>query len=344
MDTDKMIKEFALHPQDIQRVFYDEKLEMLLEQQKQDLNIKEMSVTCDAETIVIFFPEATIKKIGYYYDDLLVKLKNVDFHVGGHVKNKIVEIKKNNHWSPLYVDKIPNLIEYIKEVDRLMPEWEREFTDLIGTLGNKIIERQRNWVLKGRYSVDRILEYRIESFFMECRENTETGTTLNKILEDANISFENFSVIAKDNCVVIRVSDNCIKKIYYKEIGVERLKQLDKMFPFWNDELNGWKIENKKLEMSKEVGDLGVTALVKKKMKSLGCEYHIKRNFKSMSLYIKIERTCVLKLFLPYNSIGTIRKRLDSIDNVINSERKYDMFRMSCWVNRIKWEREKLEI
>ena len=346
MEIEKRIKEFALYPQDIQRAFYDEKLEMLLAQhnQKQTPDIKEMLTSCNVETIESFFPDATIKKIGHYYDDLLVKLKNVDFHVSAHIKNKIVEIKKNIHWSPLYVDKIPNFIEYIKEVDRLMPEWEKEFADLRDTLGDKIKERQRNWVLKGKCSVARILEYRIESFLLENRENTGTGASLNKTLEEANISFENFSVIAKDNCIIIRVSDNCMKKFYYKEIGVEQLKQLDKMLPVWNDELDGWSIENKKLEMSKEVGDLGVTALVKKKMKSLGCEYHIKRNFKSMSLYIKIDRTCVLKLFLPYDSIDKIRNRLDSIDNVINGGKKYDMFRMSYWVESINWTREKMEI
>ncbi|MBQ1652726.1 MAG: hypothetical protein II060_02970, partial [Bacteroidales bacterium] len=66
MEIEKRIKEFALYPQDIQRAFYDEKLEMLLAQhnQKQTPDIKEMLTSCNVETIESFFPDATIKKIG----------------------------------------------------------------------------------------------------------------------------------------------------------------------------------------------------------------------------------------------------------------------------------------
>ena len=191
--------------------------------------------------------------------------------------------------------------------------------------------------------MDSILASRIELFFMECRDNTEAGTTLNKALSEANISFANFSVIANGDYVIIYVSDKCRKRFCNKDIGIERLKQLDKMLPIWMNELDPWNIEYKKLEKSKEVGVLSVTALVKEKMKSLGCEYYIKRNFKSMSLYIKIDQECMTKLFLPYNSFGLISKRLDSIDLTHKDKRMYNAFKMKLMEKQLKWTREKQE-
>ena len=333
-----MIKEFALFSQNIQRAFYDEKLEMLLVQQRQDTSIKEMQESCSIETIEKFFPDATIKPIKYHGH--LVKLNNADFYIDGHIKSRIVEIKKNIHWSPLRVNTVPNFIEYIKEVDRRMPEWEIEFADLIATLVHDIRDRERNLVLKGKCSVDSILASRIELFFLECRENTEAGSTLSKALSEVNISFENFSVIANGDYVIIYVSDKCRKRFCNKDIGIERLKQLDKMLPVWQNELGQWNIEYKKLEKSKDVGDLSVTALVKEKMKSLGCEYYIKRNFKSMSLYIKIDRECMTKLLLPYKSLVLIRKRLDSIDLTHKDKGMYNAFKMKLMEKQLKWTRE----
>lgn len=339
MDMEKRIKEFALYPQMIQRAFYDEKLELLLEQQRQDPNITEMQDCCSKETLEKFFPEATIKPIRFF--SLLMKLKNADFYIG--LGGREIIIKRNDYWSPLRVNTIPNLIEYIKEVDRRMPEWEKEFADQIAALGNDIRDRQRNWVLKGKRSVDSILEYRIEMFLMECRDNSETGTALNKTLSEANLSFENFLVRAKDDYISIRVSKSCRKDFRNKEIGIERLKQLDKMIPIWQSELDPWTVEYKRLEKTKDVGDLSVTALIKKKMKSLGCEYYIKRNFKSMSLYIKIDQECMTKLFLPYNSFGIISKRLDSIDLTHKDKRTYNAFKMKLMEKQLKWTREKQE-
>lgn len=339
MDIAERIKEFALYPQMIQRAFYDEKLEMLLEQQRQDPNITEMQDCCSKETLEKFFPEATIKPIRFF--KLLIKLQNADFYID--ISGRDIVIKRNDYWSPLRVNTIPNLIEYINEVDRRMPEWEKEFADQIAALGNDIRDKQRNWVLKGKRSVDSILEYRIEMFLMECRDNSETGTALNKTLSEANLSFENFSVIAKDDYVSIRVSKTCRKDFHNKEIGIERLKQLDKMIPIWQGELDPWNVEYKRLEKTKDVGDLSVTALIKKKMKSLGCEYYIKRNFKSMSLYIKIDQECMTKLFLPYNSFGLIRKRLDSIDLTHKDKGTYNAFKMKLMEKQLKWTREKPE-
>ena len=339
MDMEKSIKEFALYPQMIQRAFYDEKLEMLLEQQRQHTTITEMQDCCSKETLEKFFPEATIKPIRFF--SLLMKLKNADFYIG--LGGRDIVIKRNDYWSPLRVNTIPNLIEYIKEVDRMMPEWEKEFADQIAALGNDIRDRQRNWVLKGKRSVDSILEYRIELFLMECRDNSETGTTLNKALSEADLSFRNFSVIAKDDYISIRVSKSCRKDFHNKEIGIERLKQLDKMIPIWQGELDPWNVEYKRQEKTKDVGDLSVTALIKKKMKSLGCEYYIKRNFKSMSLYIKVDQQCMRKFFLPYNDIRLIRKRLDSIDLSHKDKRTYNAFRMKLMEKQLKWTKEKQE-
>lgn len=115
---------------------------------------------------------------------------------------------------------------------------------------------------------------------------------------------------------------------------------MDKLIPIWIAELEPLNLEYKKLEKSKEISELSVNALVMRKMKSLGCEYCIKRNFKSMLLYIKVGWSDMTKLFLPYNSIGLIKKRLDSIDDTLNGKRMYNVYRMNYKEERMNWQCE----
>lgn len=187
MDIENRIKEIAVSPRNIHKEFYDEKVKTLLAQQKQDPNIKEMQVNSITvfETIKEHFPEATITP--FKYSERLIKLKNADFLVQGSRKYRFIALKKGDYWSSLYIYiyTIPNLIEYMKGIDRLMPEWEREFANLIATHSNDIMDKQRSWVLKGKRSVVSILEHRIELFLLECRP-TPNKTT--------NMSFENFDI------------------------------------------------------------------------------------------------------------------------------------------------------
>lgn len=334
MDIEKRIKEFAVSARDFHREFYDEKVKMLLAQQKQDPNIKEMQVNCitTIETIAEHFPEATITP--FKYSERLIKLKNADFLIDGSAKNRVIALKKNDYnWSAvrIFISTIPNLIEYMMEIDRLMPEWEKEFANMIAAYGNDIMDKQRNWVLKGKRTVDNILEYRIELFLLECRP-TPNSTT--------NMSFENFHIKIQYGQILIVVPNHCTVDFYNNGIDIEHFRQLDKLIPIWIDELAELNLEYKKLEKSKEVGELSVTALVKKKMKALGCEYCIKRNFKSMLLYIKVGWSDMTKLFLPYNSIGLIKKRLDSIDDTLNGKRMYNVYRMNYKEERMNWQCE----
>ena len=334
MDIENRIKEIAVSPRNIHKEFYDEKIKMLLAQQKLDPNIKEMQVNCITaiETIAEHFPDATITTLSSY--EHLVKLKNADFLIQGSRKYKYIYLKKINSWhsAQIHISTIPNLIEYMKEIDRLMPEWEKEFANLIAAHGNDIMDKQRNWVLKGKRSVDNILEYRIELFLLECRP-TPNRTT--------NMSFENFHIKIQYAQILIVVPNHCTVAFCNNGIDIEHFQQLDKLIPIWIDELYELNLEYKKLEKSKEVGELSVTALVKKKMKALGCEYYIKRNFKSMSLYIKVDQQCMRKFFLPYNDIGLIRRRLDSIEDTFKGKIiYYNAFRMKLMEQRLKWTRE----
>lgn len=345
MDIENRIKEIAVSPRNIHKEFYDEKVKTLLAQQKQDPNIKELQLNSITviETIKEHFPEATITERPYSYYRLLIKLKNADFLIQGLRAYKIIELKKNNYlpfvpeyiFTSAHISTIPNFIEYMKEIDRLMPEWEKEFANMIAAHDNVIIDKQRNWVLKGKRSVDNILEYRIELFLLECRPTpNQTG----------NMSFENFHIKIYYTQILIVVPNHCTVAFPNNGIDIEHFRQLDKLIPIWIDELYELNLEYKKLEKSKEVGELSVTALVKKKMKALGCEYYIKRNFKSMSLYIKVDQQCMRKFFLPYNDIGLIRRRLDSIDDTFKGKIiYYNAFRMKLMEQRLKWTREIVE-
>lgn len=176
---------------------------------------------------------------------------------------------------------------------------------------------------------------------------------LNKTLEKSNISFKNFTVYANGNYVSISIPNYCWKYcIYrgkdlqirytygYKEIKIEHLEQIDRMLPIWTEELSQWDREYEKQRKVTNLITSSATALIKQKMKSLGCEYFIMENDKSYLLYIKLKKTRMLKLSLPHKSIGVIMKRLEMIDETIKAINNiHNSFRITNETKDIKWEK-----
>ena len=76
-------------------------------------------------------------------------------------------------------------------------------------------------------------------------------------------------------------------------------------------------------------------------MKQLGCEYNITPNNQSITLYIKLEKTRMLKLSLPYRSIEIVNKRLDMLAEAVKAVNNIDnAFRITNEQKHIRWERE----
>ena len=317
MDIKKRIREIVYSPDILREDFYSDKVRMVLFQKKnwkKEL-VKDKEVL---ETIRKHFPEADIKSTGINVN--LIKLKNADFYIKTYGNRKTIDVKINIWSCSYYVSDIPNLIEYMKEIDRQMPEWEKEYANLISQNENEIKKVQRNSLFKGECNIDSILKCRIDLLLKDCRDNTQTGSMLKKNIEETNTSFKNIKMTIENDTVFIKAlaanlywsSYNC------KEIKLEQLVQIDNMIPIWIEELKNWKLESEKHKKTTEIVKLSITTLITQKMTALGCEYKIKEFSNSISLYIKCKNNTSLKLSLPYDiSVKAIKKRLGQIDEIL---------------------------
>lgn len=328
MDIKDFVNYIVFLPERAWEAFYKEKTSMLLDWQKKS-SLAKMDVKTEnlIDTIKKFFPEATIYSKG---SRDYIKIKNVDFVIR---EPKTIGTKGSYGF---YIGYIPNLVEYMKEVDRLMPEWEKEFAELLEQYEDEIKELERKSFIEG-CSIANILENRIKLKLLNCRENTDATQLQGNALSEANLSLKNISV----RPYVIKL--NAINDYWvwhrYEEIEVWRLEQIDKMIPIWIEECKQWEYEYEKQKKAQEIKSMSVSALIKQKMKQLGCEYYISTNQKTTSLYIRLEKSRMLKLSLPDLAISTISRRIEMIEDAVKAINNiHNAFRITNEEKSIEWE------
>ena len=139
MDIKEAIKNIVSRPFEIETAFYSKKIRSILSMHFQDKNLKRLKVTNKnvIDTIKSHIPEAIVSDFGYYY--CLIKLENVDFLINKSGRKKYIRVKGKIDY---YIDSIPNLLEYMQDINRLMPEWEKEFSELLVQYANEIKEME----------------------------------------------------------------------------------------------------------------------------------------------------------------------------------------------------------
>jgi len=337
MDIKESIKYIVSKPTEIHSLFYQEKVRSIFSRQIHDENLKRMEIDNKDvfDTIKNHFPEAIFLKsllIDYRCCGYLIKLKNVDFiiNIYGRQKYKYIETKCRYGY---YTYNIPNLIEYMREIDRLMPEWEKEFAQLLVQYENEIKKVEHKSVLDGT-EIRQILENRIKLRLMECRKN-------NTLLEIKK-SFENIHVRTNGWCNALYINTMDQFEVWFQstEFNVELLEQIDKIMPAWIEELHQWNREYEKLEKEKCLSKISITELIKQKMKQFGYEYSIVTNKQSISLYVRLEKARMFKLSLPYRSMEIVRKRLDMIAEAVKAINNiHNAFRITNDEKSIDWKK-----
>ncbi|MBR5982271.1 MAG: hypothetical protein IK025_00915 [Bacteroidales bacterium] len=339
MDIKEAIKNIVSRPFEIETVFYEIKIHSILSVHLRDKNLKQLKVTNKnvIDTIKSHIPEAIVSDFGYYY--CLIKLENIDFLISKSGRKKYIRVKGKIDY---YINSIPNLVEYMQDINRLMPEWEKEFAEMLVQYANEIKKMERKSVLEGT-EIRYILSNRIRLHLGGCRENVEGASILRKALSETGKSFENISVqsVGEWFKIIINAMDSAETYFQNVEINSEQLEKIDKMIPAWIEELSQWNYEYEKEKKAKDLSKLSLNTLIKQKMKSLGCEYYIRENNKTMTLFIKLEKTRMLKLSLPYKSMGVIGERLDMIEDTIKAINNiHNAFRIINEERGINWERE----
>ena len=337
MDIKEAIKNIVSRPFEIETAFYRKKIRSILSMHFQDKNLKRLKVTNKnvIDTIKSHIPEAIVSDFGYYY--CLIKLENVDFLINKSGRKKYIRVKRKIDY---YIDSIPNLVEYMQDINRLMPEWEKEFSELLVQYANEIKEMERKSVLEGT-EIRYILSNRIRLHLGDHRENEDGASILRKALSETGKSFENISVRSTNLWfnIIINAMDSAETYFQDVEINIEQLEKIDKMIPAWIEELSQWNYEYEKLKKAKDLSKLSINVLIKQKMTSLGCEYYIRENYKTITLFIKLEKTRMLKLSLPYKSMEVIGERLDMIEDTIKAINNiHNYFQISNEDKSIEWE------
>lgn len=366
MDIENLINCIAHDADGIYRYFYQQKVAKIISQQTRDSELPRMKIKRSLllDTIKSRFPEAAIKELNEWKD--LIKLDNVDFKIHNFCKKIRISIKGHEDFyfygaadrvGEVFVDSVPNLIEYMKEIDSLMPEWEKEYANLISQHDSKISDALRVSLFSGECKLCDILKCRMELALAECRTDIGAGLKLRKILAESNASFEHIMVstqntpyriknfgrnYSKDDMITIAVLaiDNCAMNFYDTEITIEKLAHIDRMMPIWIEECKQWEYENEKQKKAQEIKSMSVSALIKQKMKQLGCEYYISTNQKTTSLYIRLEKSRMLKLSLPDLAISTISRRIEMIEDAVKAINNiHNAFRITNEGKNIDWKK-----
>ena len=335
MDIEKHIKFITNFPNEIWRNFYRSKKSSVLN----NSYMPRMRVGgCDLiNTIKQAFPEASIKEIGE--NTTLIKLKNADFTIGTFGMQKYIYTK--NVAPVIWIEEIHNLIEFMKEIDRQMPNWEADFADYMSQHEKEIETILQKSLSNGYSNTSDILKCRIQLMLLECRENTDTGVILQKTLENKQVSFRNIVIKPEKDLVFISIPEiqNCSESFRNKEINVVLLQKIDALVPQWIEEQMWWGLELEKQKKVIELSQLSIKTLIRQKMKVLGYEYKIKKNEKSISLFIKLEKSRMLKLSLPDLAINTISRRIDMIEDAVKAINNiHDYFRITNEDKSIEWE------
>ena len=309
--------------------FYTRRVEVIFERQKHDEKIPKVRCEDAIETIKSSFPEATIKERPD--ESQLVKLNNSDFNI---FNNSLISVKYI--MGSYTISEIPNLIEFMKEIDRETPKWDKDFVNYVTKLDSEIMKR----VSYSDSEIDRILSYRIKLQLHECRQNTGTGLMLQKELDETKTTFSHISIKTWEHCFIINRPDQPNVyglKFCYTEVGIEQLRQIDRIVPIWIEKLTNALAKKKKTE---EINRLSVDALVRHKMKSLGCEYQIKMYEKSLLLYVRLGKERMIKLTVAKPSVGTIKKKLETIEKIIKfTDEIPSSFRITDEYKHIIWTR-----
>ena len=168
-------------------------------------------------------------------------------------------------------------------------------------------------------------------------------SSFNKQFPEANASLKNISVENNDWNIMIKINarNDCWNSFREVEIDMRLLERIDNLVPAWIEECKPWEYEYKKLKKAHDIKEMGVTTLIKQKMKQLGYEYNITPNNQSITLYIKLEKTRMFKLSLPYRSMEIVRKRLDMIAEAVNAINNiHNAFRITNDEKSIDWKKE----
>ena len=110
--------------------FYTRRVEVIFERQKHDEKIPKVRCEDAIETIKSSFPEATIKERPD--ESQLVKLNNSDFNI---FNNSLISVKYI--MGSYTISEIPNLIEFMKEIDRETPKWDKDFVNYVTKLDSE---------------------------------------------------------------------------------------------------------------------------------------------------------------------------------------------------------------
>ncbi len=312
----------------LRRNFYKRKLDVVFEQQqylnRSKINVRSVDII---DTIKNCFQKATIKERPD--DGVLIKLDNSDFNI---FDNSLICTKYTMGTYP--INEIPNLIEYMRSINCQMPQWDKDFINYATNLDNEMMRM----VSYSDYDIDKILIYRIKLQLHECRINTYAGTILQKKLEDAKMSFSNISIKTGEHWFSINILER--PNVYglrfnYTEVGIDQLRQIDRFVPIWIEKLTNTLAKKKKTE---EINRLSVDAIVRQKMKSLGCEYQIKMYEKSLLLYVKLENERMIKLTVAKPSVRNIQKKLEIIERIIKFTNDIpSSFRITDIYKHINW-------
>ena len=210
-----------------------------------------------------------------------------------------------------------DLARHLQKIDDSIPEWKAEFKELCRE-NYRQVENILNKKIELSHAVNMYLENKIE--LMQVLYDGEQVATADD-LKAQGLPVEKRdggNVVCCRNMTIeteiwghtaMRLKSSDYEIIAPNGLSVDAIFEIDRNIPQWIEEAKPIQHELQKQHKTKQIGENSIAALVKSRMRELGCEYQ----FDGGLLEIKLQYDRKLAVRLPYSNLTKAKRILNCL-------------------------------
>ncbi|MCR4800433.1 MAG: hypothetical protein K5860_08010 [Bacteroidales bacterium] len=279
------------------------------------------------------FPDAKL-----YYDEnqnLKISLSNADFEIWGR------RLSFPEFPYQLNIEGKYNVIDFMEQVNNLLPKWNTEFLQLCRENAKRIEEFELKRLMYGhnqnivqkyiRSKIDNLCLMQRKDYAFYKKENSLQwrNKNLGKPEKKRNnysawsrgyyfFSLKNMSVKLQFYQRYMSLDINGLTLTEELDLGYSpMILQIDELLPQWLEEAACLKHEYEKKEKTEQIATNTSIIVVKNKMKEFGYEYHY--NHTKRELEIKLEKKRKLVITLAINNMEKLKEKLNALPTYVEA-------------------------
>ena len=209
------------------------------------------------------------------------------------------------------------LVRHLQKIDDSIPKWKAEFKNLCRE-NFRQVESILHKKIELPYAVFMYLKHKID--LMQVLRDGEQGATTDDLKAlglsvekrdcDYFVRCKNMTIEMREwlpKVMILKIADNDL--FTSNGWSVDAIFEIDRNIPQWIEEAKPIQHELQKQHKTKQIGENSIAALVKSRMRELGCEYQ----FDGGLLEIKLQYDRKLVARLPYSNLTKAKRILNCL-------------------------------